>query len=180
MSTQGGNSAAWTFGPDAAAKAAQNRRHLSAWGAAPAADADVALSHGPDEPACVPATSCLRMPSMAAFASTLAPVSADHPALAAAQAKPNKGVILRMSVEYIRQLQQLLDLQLQRTQLLEQELRRVYEHGGAVPPALGSPASSASELSVKSADIEPRWHLESLKYEPGAVPVYHPGMACSS
>lgn len=39
--------------------------------------------------------------SAAAYAAALAPVRANSAALAAAQAKPNKGIILRKSVEYI-------------------------------------------------------------------------------
>lgn len=79
------------------------------------------------------------MPSFTAFASALAPVSPDNPALAAAQAKPNKGIILRKSVEYIRQLQQFLDMQMNRNSALEWELQQQYEARAGEPHAAPPP-----------------------------------------
>ncbi|KAE8258204.1 hypothetical protein A4X13_0g1835 [Tilletia indica] len=57
------------------------------------------------------------------YAAALAPVHRDSAALAAAQAKPNKGIILRKSVDYIRHLQQFLDMQMGINQALEAEVQ---------------------------------------------------------
>ncbi|EPQ27476.1 uncharacterized protein PFL1_05014 [Pseudozyma flocculosa PF-1] len=111
-STQGGNSG--TFAPALTAKAA-----LAA-AAAAAAKGDTppeGLLSGGQE---ADLTKC----STAAYAAALAPVHANSAALAAAQAKPNKGIILRKSVEYIRHLQQFLDMQMSRIGFLEAELQR--------------------------------------------------------
>ncbi|WFC99772.1 hypothetical protein MYAM1_002517 [Malassezia yamatoensis] len=98
----------------------------------------------------LPSDSCLRMPSFTRFASALAPVDADNSALAAAQAKPNKGIILRKSVEYIRQLQQFLDMQMQRNTMLEAELRNVYVNKADPRSNIFVPESSASLAAPNS------------------------------
>ncbi|KAI3480292.1 hypothetical protein L1887_57557 [Cichorium endivia] len=111
-STQGGNSG--TFAPALAAKAA-----LAA--AAAAAAKGEAVTGGPDGQTSLPKS------STEAYAAALAPVHANSAALAAAQAKPNKGIILRKSVEYIRHLQQFLDMQMGRIGFLEAELARSHQ-----------------------------------------------------
>ncbi|EST05237.2 Myc-type, basic helix-loop-helix (bHLH) domain protein [Kalmanozyma brasiliensis GHG001] len=111
-STQGGNSG--TFAPALAAKAA-----LAA-AAAAAAKGDP-MSGGADGQGNLPKS------STEAYAAALAPVDANSAALAAAQAKPNKGIILRKSVEYIRHLQQFLDMQMGRIGFLEAELARSHQ-----------------------------------------------------
>ncbi|KAN0065736.1 hypothetical protein ACQY0O_000866 [Thecaphora frezii] len=131
-STQGGNSGA--FAPALAAKAA-----LAA--AAAAAARDGTLQEG-IRPALSEAD--LSKSSAAAYAAALAPVHANSAALAAAQAKPNKGIILRKSVEYIRHLQQFLDMQMDRIGFLEAELQHHREvmqcSGMQVPPMPIQPA----------------------------------------
>lgn len=111
-STQGGNSG--TFAPALAAKAAL-------------AAAEAAAAKG--ETMQDGSQGHLRLPksSTEAYAAALAPVKANSAALAAAQAKPNKGIILRKSVEYIRHLQQFLDLQMGRIGFLEAELARSHQ-----------------------------------------------------
>lgn len=111
-STQGGNSG--TFAPALAAKAA-----LAA-AAAAAAKGDM-MSDSADGHINLPKS------STEAYAAALAPVHANSAALAAAQAKPNKGIILRKSVEYIRHLQQFLDMQMGRIGFLEAELARSHQ-----------------------------------------------------
>ncbi|GAC97532.1 hypothetical protein PHSY_005118 [Pseudozyma hubeiensis SY62] len=111
-STQGGNSGA--FAPALAAKAA-----LAA-AAAAAAKGDT-MQDSADGPTKLPKS------STEAYAAALAPVDANSAALAAAQAKPNKGIILRKSVEYIRHLQQFLDMQMGRISFLEAELARSHQ-----------------------------------------------------
>ncbi|ORY73072.1 helix-loop-helix DNA-binding domain-domain-containing protein [Leucosporidium creatinivorum] len=68
-------------------------------------------------------------------------------AAAAAAAKPNKGIILAKSVEYIRYLQQLVELHAQRNTELERlihELRINPSAGGASYPQQGGPGSTTS------------------------------------
>ncbi len=130
-STQGGNSG--TFAPALAAKAA-----LAA--AAAAAAKGEAVTGGPDGQTSLPKS------STEAYAAALAPVHANSAALAAAQAKPNKGIILRKSVEYIRHLQQFLDMQMGRIGFLEAELARSHQALAASgmqapPPRIRSRAS---------------------------------------
>ncbi|CDS00462.1 hypothetical protein [Sporisorium scitamineum] len=108
-STQGGNSG--TFAPALAAKAAL---------AAAAAKGDTVPDSSEGQPN-------LPKSSTEAYAAALAPVHANSAALAAAQAKPNKGIILRKSVEYIRHLQQFLDMQMGRIGFLEAELARSHQ-----------------------------------------------------
>ncbi|KAJ9479436.1 Retrograde regulation protein 3 [Pseudozyma hubeiensis] len=111
-STQGGNSGA--FAPALAAKAA-----LAA--AAAAVAEGNTMQDSADGPTKLPKS------STEAYAAALAPVDANSAALAAAQAKPNKGIILRKSVEYIRHLQQFLDMQMGRISFLEAELARSHQ-----------------------------------------------------
>ncbi|KAJ1026847.1 hypothetical protein NDA16_002144 [Ustilago loliicola] len=113
-STQGGNSG--TFAPALAAKAA-----LAAAAAAAAAAKGESMSDSMGGHANLPKS------STEAYAAALAPVHANSAALAAAQAKPNKGIILRKSVEYIRHLQQFLDMQMGRISFLEAELARSHQ-----------------------------------------------------
>ncbi|SAM82359.1 uncharacterized protein UBRO_04643 [Ustilago bromivora] len=108
-STQGGNSG--TFAPALAAKAAL-------------AAAAAAVAKGDTMPDGMDGHANLHKSSTEAYAAALAPVHANSAALAAAQAKPNKGIILRKSVEYIRHLQQFLDMQMGRISFLEAELAR--------------------------------------------------------
>ncbi|KAJ3177974.1 Transcription factor E3 [Gaertneriomyces sp. JEL0708] len=54
-----------------------------------------------------------------------------------AQNKPNKGVILRRSVDYVRQLQQFASAQVDRNRELEEVLRRVLERTGINEADLG-------------------------------------------
>lgn len=103
------------------------------------------------------------MSSFASFAAELAPVNADNPALAAAQAKPNKGIILRKSVEYIRQLQQFLDMQMNRNSMLEWELRQRYTERRR-PSDTASPlvADQGSPSSIESHErTDPSQHRET-------------------
>lgn len=153
-STQGGNSSSWTFGPDTAAKVARNRTGLGSW----CSTTNEAVTFLPTKKGevFIPEDSCLNMPSLSAFASALAPVSADSPALAAAHAKPNKGIILRKSVEYIRQMQQFLDIQMIRNNMLERELRQRYQ------PATG--ALHSLSTSCERPDRGP-----ALPSQPGIV-----------
>ncbi|KAG0218992.1 hypothetical protein BGX31_011461 [Mortierella sp. GBA43] len=58
--------------------------------------------------------------------------------------KPNKGVILRKSVDYIRHLQQLVSSQATRNQELEAQLQAHHKQGGASPSAT-TPAAAANE-----------------------------------
>ncbi|SJX63183.1 uncharacterized protein SRS1_14007 [Sporisorium reilianum f. sp. reilianum] len=111
-STQGGNSG--TFAPALAAKAAL-------------AAAAAAAAKGDTVPDSSEAQPNLPKSSTEAYAAALAPVHANSAALAAAQAKPNKGIILRKSVEYIRHLQQFLDMQMGRIGFLEAELARSHQ-----------------------------------------------------
>lgn len=120
------------------------------------------------------------MPSLLSFASALAPVDADNPALAAAQAKPNKGIILRKSVEYIRQLQQFLDIQMKRNNMLESELYQLYnlrlqgasasESHESLPPHLSQPCVPVTACWNEEPKVEklmPR--ASSTHNDPGAV-----------
>ncbi|WFD30782.1 hypothetical protein MSPP1_001806 [Malassezia sp. CBS 17886] len=186
-STQGGNSGSWTFGPDTATRVAQNRSHLGNWFVHPASggatarapengtalEAPAAARAPPGDGGSaravdadgVPADSCLRMSSLTAFAAALAPVNADNPALAAAQAKPNKGIILRKSVEYIRQLQQFLDMQINRNSMLEWELRQSYQHAApqgtptnTTPHSVSKDPGSTSAASSNVASPELQVH----------------------
>lgn len=176
-STQGGNSAAWTFGPDTAVKVAQNRSQFGSWYIAQSSTQSGDKSDTPNSPTespspkaeeseaeCVPKSSCLRMSSCTSFAATLAPVNADNPALAAAQAKPNKGIILRKSVEYIRQLQQFLDMQMSRNEMLEKELRQLYHSHSSGTPHEGvdvkAETSTQESVSPQSCDLDVRWNIE--------------------
>lgn len=120
------------------------------------------------------------MPSFTSFASALSPVDADNPALAAAQAKPNKGIILRKSVEYVRQLQQFLDMQMRRNHMLEFELRQLYEAkwressiaSGSSEPTLPFSRSSAQTPAASAPPPPPQQPSQShLSFPPpsGAV-----------
>ncbi|KAK0547400.1 hypothetical protein OC845_004099 [Tilletia horrida] len=106
-------------------------RHISSWAAAQAAAAK--------DP-----SAAMTNPTLA-YAAALAPVHRDSAALAAAQAKPNKGIILRKSVDYIRHLQQFLDMQMGINRVLENEvlaLRRCVAgsgHGGQQEHQMSSP-----------------------------------------
>ncbi|PKI84658.1 hypothetical protein MVES_001574 [Malassezia vespertilionis] len=177
-SLQGGNSGSWTFGPDTAQKAAKNREQLATWCQTNMGyDEQDSSENAQDPREPIPASSCLRISSMKPYAASLAPVNFDNPALAAAQAKPNKGIILRKSVEYIRQLQQFLDIQMQRNRMLETELRTVYrqqdktrDRATVVPPVLLTDAY-LSEGSSHSALGKDR---TVIKQEAEACPVQTP------
>ncbi|WFD43843.1 hypothetical protein MPSI1_002508 [Malassezia psittaci] len=156
-STQGGNSALWTFGPETAAKVARSGTGLGSWRAiGNEGDDQVPLNTEG-----LPPDSCLRMPSFTRFASALAPVDADNSALAAAQAKPNKGIILRKSVEYIRQLQQFLDMQMHRNTMLEAELRDIYTNKAHSRSSIFAPESSgplAAQTSTQAPSSTINWN----------------------
>ncbi len=99
LPTQGGNSG--TFAPALAAKAA-----LAA-AAAAAAKGDSMSGNAEGRATC---------PShrQNAYAAALAPVDRQQRSVGSSAGKAHKGIILRKSVEYIRHLQQFLDMQMGR------------------------------------------------------------------
>lgn len=143
---------------------AQNRSCFGTWRSVPGKEPEPAPpSLGGEDDNGIPKDSCLNMSSFASFAAELAPVNADNPALAAAQAKPNKGIILRKSVEYIRQLQQFLDMQMNRNSMLEWELRQRYtmqrRPSDTVSPLVADQGSPSSIESHERPD--PSQHRET-------------------
>ncbi|PWN49304.1 hypothetical protein IE53DRAFT_152634 [Violaceomyces palustris] len=159
-STQGGNSG--TFAPAIAAKAA----------VAAAAAAAAASGSSPSETA-ASANDENQMPksSAAAYAAALAPVQANSAALAAAQAKPNKGIILRKSVEYIRHLQQFLDMQMSRNSYLENELQRCRAAAACGNQAI--PGDHRGAIGEIAGGFVPAGHF----YTPGASGFFGPAPA---
>ncbi|KAL9936503.1 hypothetical protein V8E36_004571 [Tilletia maclaganii] len=118
--------------------------HIMSWAAAQAATAK--------DP-----SAALANPTLL-YANALAPVHRDSAALAAAQAKPNKGIILRKSVDYIRHLQQFLDMQMGINRVLETEVQHLRKLTGAGSfskhrpqhTASASPSSSFAPNALKT------------------------------
>ncbi|KDN44520.1 hypothetical protein K437DRAFT_137795 [Tilletiaria anomala UBC 951] len=68
----------------------------------------------------------------------LAPVPPESAALAALQAKPNKGIILSKTVEYISRLQELSRKQILRNRDLESEVKQLREKHKPLRPSISN------------------------------------------
>lgn len=94
-----------------------------------------------------PAPSMIPLPVLGTSPATTG-LSASAAAAAAAAAKPNKGIILSKSVEYIRYLQQLLQLHTQRNSELERVVAELRHDRGS-----SGTSGSESEQSPGSARL---------------------------
>ncbi|CAD6924771.1 unnamed protein product [Tilletia controversa] len=136
--------------PTQASSTSSIPRHILSWVTASATQAQRTNTTSlPNEPT----TASVMMGSLnptLVYAAALAPVHRDSAALAAAQAKPNKGIILRKSVDYIRHLQQFLDMQMGINRALEAEVQALRGVMGGGDECGGGGRERATTVTTKN------------------------------